>query len=196
MLYNTAMYREIATCQIGQSASVNRNYGLEQVTSDIFVMMDDDITGFYPGWLTDLVQPMIDDPNIMVASIRCLDEKGNIGPMMGGGGMPVDSGVHDVRPSGYKDFKRVPTACIAVRKNPVRFDEGFKGSGYEDTAYLNRINEIYPGHRIVVNNNCKLIHLNNMVNQGGKYWEHNKKHYMSLFPDDTCVVNQSDWTVE
>jgi glycosyltransferase involved in cell wall biosynthesis len=192
---NVTLGECIPTCQIGESASVNRNYGLEKSTSDIFVMMDDDITGFYPGWLSDLVQPMIDDPTIMVASIRCLNKDGNIGPMMGGGGIPSDIGVHDVLPSGYRDFKRVPTACIAVRKNDVRFDEGFRGSGYEDTAYLNRINEIYPGCRIVINNNCKLIHLNNMVNQGGKYWEHNKKHYMELFPDDECVVNQSDWTV-
>ena len=69
----------IFTCRIGESASVNRNYGLEQSTSEIAVMMDNDVTGFYPGWLTDLVSPMVADPRIIISSIRCLDKEGKLG---------------------------------------------------------------------------------------------------------------------
>jgi hypothetical protein len=194
--YNTPeSFNLTVTCQGGKSAAVNRNYGLERVESDIFVMMDDDITGFYEGWLTDFVQPMIDDKNIILSTIRCLRPDGGVGPMMCCGGIPIDKGVYDAIPCGYKDYRRVPTACIAVRKNNIRFDEGFVGSGYEDSDFMNNISRIFPGHRFVVNNNCKLIHLNTMQNQGGKYWEHNKKLYLEKWPDDTTVQGQTDWTV-
>lgn len=184
----------LVTSQIGQSASINRNWGLNNMKSDIFVMMDDDITGFYPGWLTDLVQPMIDDESILISTIRCLNPDGSIGPMMCCNGIPHDTGIHDVKPCSYKKYKRFPTACIAIRKNDVRFDEGFKGSGYEDTCYGNQISQMYPDYRIVINNNCKLIHLNNMANQGGEFFEHNKKRYLKLFPDDDSAKRQQDWT--
>jgi len=184
----------IPTCQLGKSASINRNYGLENSTSEIFVMMDDDITGFYPGWLTDLVKPLIDNNTIIIASIRCLDKHRRIGSMMCTSGIPYDSGIYETKLCGYKNYKRVPTACLAIRKNDVRFDENFIGSGYEDTAFCNYISMIYPQKRIVINNNCKLIHLNEMQNQGGVYWEHNKNYYLSLFPDDTTIQRQTDWT--
>jgi glycosyltransferase involved in cell wall biosynthesis len=188
--------RLIFTCQIGQSASVNRNYGLEQSTSDIAVMMDDDIAGFYPGWLTHLVSPLLLDPRIIIASIRCLDKEGNLGQMMGLAGIPDDREVHDVQPCGFRGYRRVPTACIAIRKNAVRFDEGFIGSGYEDTTYMNYVDIIYPGRRFVINNRCQLIHLNTEQNQGGKFWEHNKRYYLSIFPDDASVQNQECWVQE
>jgi hypothetical protein len=184
----------IPTCRIGESASINRNYGLDTSTSEIAVMLDDDITGFYQGWLTDLVQPMIDDPAIIIASVRLLDENRNLTHMMGGDNIPNDWGVHTAKLSSFRNYKKVPTSCIAIRKNDVRFDEGFKGSGYEDTTYINYINLLYPTKSIVVNNNCKLIHLNEMKNQGGKYWEHNHSRYLELFPDDVTAQKQQDWT--
>jgi glycosyltransferase involved in cell wall biosynthesis len=190
------LHRLIFTCQIGQSASANRNYGLEQSTSEIAVMMDNDITGFYSGWLADLVAPMIADPSIIISSIRCLDREGNLGQMMGLAGIPDDRGVHDVQPSAYRGYRRVPTACIAIKKNAVRFDECFVGSGYEDTAYMNYVDMIYSDHRFVINNGCRLIHLNLEQNQGGKFWEYNRAYYLSLFPGDESVQNQTCWVRE
>ena len=88
----------------------------------------------------------------------------------------------------------VPTAAIAFRHTLLRFDEGFIGSGYEDTAFMNEFNEKHPG-RIVVNNQCRLIHANEKKNQGGPYWEHNHEYYMKLYPDDVAVKDQKDWTL-
>lgn len=188
------LYGEIIVTSQNSSASVNRNYGLNNSESEILVMMDDDITGFYDGWLSDLVEPMFKDNTIIIASARMLKEDGSYGPMMGGNVMPKDKGVFDVVPSGYMNYRRVCTACIAIRKNRIRFDENFIGSGYEDTDYMNSISASYPDKRIVVNNNCKLIHLNEMKNQGGKYWKHNKKYYLSKYPNDHTVIDQTDWT--
>jgi hypothetical protein len=147
---------------------------------------------------------MIDDTSIIISSARLLNKDGKQGPMMCCGAIPMNRpGAHDLPNCGYRDYKRIPTACIAVRKNgikgmttvnTIRFDEGFKGSGYEDTTYMNYTNLLFPSMKMKLNNNCKLIHLNNMANQGGKNWEHNKKRYLELFPDDETIIGQTDWT--
>ena len=173
------------------SASINRNYGLAIAQSDIIVMLDDDMRGFYEGWVDDLIKPLEDDRVILV-SARLLNPDGSIGSCMGAGGLPVE-GVCEANRSAYRGYFRLPTACIAFRKNPLRFNEGFVGSGYEDSAFMNDLCVRYPGKIFVVNNNCKLIHENRQVRQGGKFWEHNHKLYMSLYPDDETVKSQKDW---
>lgn len=175
------------------SASMNRNYGLARVSSEIFVMIDDDVEGFYKGWVEDLISPMEEDESIIVTSARLMDRNGKQGPMMGNNRV-LGKGVSAASVSGYKGYTRVPTACIAIRNNPLLFDENFIGSGYEDTDYFNRINIIFPDKKIMINNYCELVHLNEQKNQGGEYFEHNKKYYLSLYPDDTTVINQKDWT--
>lgn len=174
------------------SAAKNRNYGLSQSKYNIQIMIDDDIEGFYWDWIGDLIKPMLFDKNIIILAARLLDKDGTFGSMMNCGEME-DEGLCFPQKSAYKDYCRVPTACIAVRNNPVRFDENFIGSGYEDTAYMNEINKNYPELKVMVNNDCKLIHRNEKKNQGGKYFEHNKKHYLSLY-DDPTVRRQTDWT--
>ena len=119
-----------------------------------------------------------------------------MGQMMGLAGIPDDREVHDVQPSAYRGYRRVPTACVAIKKNAVRFDECFQGSGYEDLAYCNFTDMIYEGSRIVINNKCRLIHLNLEQNQGGKFWEYNKAYYLSLFPGDESVIHQECWVKE
>lgn len=180
-------HRIIATCQM-VSASKNRNYALKASLSEIIVMMDDDMTGFYPGWLSTLIEPMIKDASILVCSSRLLSVNKIPCQMMGGNAIPKDNGVYDA------ENKRVATACIAIRRNDVLFDEGFIGSGYEDTCYMRDVASKYPDCRIVVNNDCRLIHNNEEKNQGGKYFEHNKAYYLSRWPDDEAVKNQKDWT--
>ena len=52
-------YRLIASCQ-PFSASINGNLCLDKINdSNICIMMDDDITGFYKGWDIDLIKPLI-----------------------------------------------------------------------------------------------------------------------------------------
>lgn len=175
------------------SASVNRNIGLSKVTSDIFIMLDDDVEGFYNGWVEDLVKPMLKEEDILVISARLINQDGSVGAMMGDNKVSK-AGTWLARPNSYKGYVRLPTACLAVRKNDVRFDEGFIGSGYEDTDYFNKLNECFPRKKIMINNDCRLIHYNVQKNQGGEYFEHNKKYYLSLYPDDTSAKNQKDWT--
>ena len=195
---------KIIVTGLDASAAVNRNAGMREVQSPIFVMMDDDIRGFYPGWLDDLTAPMFPkkmedsdwvDPKIMVCSARLLDGNGEFGPMMGVVDQRDNEAVYEACDSGYRGYRRLPTACIAVRKNQVRFDERFIGSGFEDTAWMNEINMIYPDHLIAVNNGCRLVHLHHMQNQGGRWFEHNKAHYLSLYPDDQCVRQCTDYTI-
>lgn len=172
----------ITTCQKA-SASINRNYGLDVATSDIIIMIDDDIFGFYPGWMTQLITPL-DNPEILLVSARLLAPDGTPGPMMGTDGLPTNTGIITTHRMAYRGYQRVPTACIAFRKNPIRFDIGFIGSGYEDTCWMNRLCETYKGQRIVLNNDCKLIHKNEAKNQHGPYHEHNRAYYKKLYPED------------
>ncbi|MBT6051231.1 MAG: glycosyltransferase [Candidatus Scalindua sp.] len=178
---------------LDDSASANRNKGLNEVKSDIYIMMDDDMEGFYEGWVEDLIRPMMHNQMILIVSARLMNPDGTRGHMMGDNKVQ-HSGTHDVLPSTYKGHYRIPTACLAVRRNSLRYNEGFIGSGYEDTDYMNRINIHFNNKRIMINNDCELIHNNIQKNQGGKYFEHNKKLYLSLYPDDTTVTNQRDWT--
>lgn len=178
---------------LNASASINRNHGLSRVTSDIFIMLDDDIYGFYHGWAEELIKPMLMDETIIITSARLLKPDGSFGFMMGDNKIQ-SPGVHEAKPSFYNKYKRLPTACLAIRKNDLIFDINFVTCGYEDTDYMNRINENYPDLKLVINNNCKLVHLNNMTKQGGKYFTHNKKYYLSKYPDDPEVKNQRDWT--
>jgi hypothetical protein len=186
-------HRIIATCQ-PLSASKNRNYGLSYANTDIIIMTDDDVTSFYKGWLTDLIKPMLDDLSIMVCAPRLLDKNRNYGHMMGGSKIPKDNGVYESERFRYKNYYRLPTALIAFRKNNILFDENFIGSGYEDSDWCNQLNINFPDKKMVINNNCKLVHINEEKNQGGRYFEHNKAYYLQKYPDDPTVINQKDWT--
>lgn len=192
---NVPLGTKIIVTGIDASAAVNRNAGIREVETDIFVMLDDDIRGFYPGWLGDLVFPMFLRPEIMVCSARLMDESGEFGCMMGVIDQRDDRKYYEAAEFGYRSYRRLPTACIAVRKNGVRFDEKFVGSGFEDTAWMNELNMQFPDKKIVVNNSCRLVHLHHMQRQGGKYFDHNKAHYLSLYPDDYEVRACSDYTL-
>jgi len=184
--------RIIITCQ-PYSSSINRNMGLFAANTDIIAMLDDDIIGFYSGWLTDLIHPLLKDENVILSSAR-LTIDGEKPARMMGGKVVSKCDIQDVDKSVFRGYKRVATACFAMRKNELIFDENFIGSGYEDTDFCNRLNMSYPGKRIVISNKCKLIHLNRMTNQGGNFFESNKSYYLSLYPDDKEVINQKDWT--
>ncbi len=176
---------------LNSSASINRNYGIKNSSSDIFIMLDDDIDNFYEGWVEDLISPMLLDESIIITSARLVKLDGSYAFMMGDNRI-YEEGVYKARVGRYKGYTRVPTACLAIRRNRVLFDERFIGSGYEDTAFMNEINVLYPDRKIMINNSCRVVHHHEQKNQGGKYWEHNKKHYLSLYPDDQSVINQGD----
>jgi len=160
--------RVLATCA-KVSAAANRNIGLKWATADIIIMCDDDMAGFYDGWWQELVSPLT-DPAIILVSARLLKRDGSLGPMMYGGDSTGD----------MTEVPRVPTACIAFRRDDeIRFDENFIGSGFEDDDFCAQLSNKHIGGRVVINNNVKLIHLNEMKNQNGEYYSKNKAYFES-----------------
>lgn len=160
-----------ATCAKA-SAAENRNFGLELASdADIIIMIDDDTAGFYTGWVNDMISPLTSKENIAMVSARLIKPDGGLAPMMfsGNPSQPLS------------DVPRLPTACVAFWNNGERFNEKFIGSGFEDDDFCGRLKLKYPKHRFVINNQCKIIHINNELNQHGKYYEHNKKLFDSLW---------------
>lgn len=166
-------YELIPTCE-KVSAAINRNIGLNLSKGEICIQIDDDITGFYPGWGKDLIAPLLVDESIFIVSARLMDKNGSFAFMMG------DSKDY------IKDYvicQKVPTACIAHRKMSIRYDENFIGSGFEDDDMLLAFKCSYPDKKIAINNKCRLVHNNEQKNQGGKNWVHNKSYFLSKHPE-------------
>ena len=157
----------IATCTPA-SAAINRNKGLDSATSDIVIMIDDDTGGFYAGWWRDLIMPLIKHGDISMVSARLVKADGSPAPMMHGSPDLVTTTV---------DVKYAPSACIAFWRDDLRFDEGYIGSGFEDTDFCEQLKKKHPESRFVINNKCRIIHHNEQKNQHGRFFEANKARY-------------------
>lgn len=168
--------RVYATC-CPESAAANRNVGLDFATSDFRVMMDDDITGLPQNWVVDLVQVLKDHENCVMVSPALLNPDGSPARFMMG--REVD---HALR-TGLEivNGPRLLTACIAIRKDNIRFDERFKGSGFEDNAYCSDQNLAYPGCVRIINHDVQVVHVNEMKQQR-QNWEFNKALYAQREP--------------
>jgi len=160
--------RVIPTCQKG-SASINRNYGLNLAKSPVVIEIDDDVSGFYRGWWRDLISPL-EDPNVIFVSARLMTEDGSLSGMMYGSNN-LDVPIEDV--------PQAPTACCAFRNDGMRFDTAFVGGGFEDKLFCWQLRKRYTNGRILVNNECRIIHFNEMKNQLNDFYEHNKQVYES-----------------
>lgn len=153
------------------SAAKNRNRGLD-IAGDapIIIMLDDDIAGYSEGWADRMVKTL-DNSDVIMVSARLTMRDGKAGPMMYMGNI--------VEP--ICDVPRVPTAAIAFRNLGCRFDEKFIGSGYEDDDFCAKLKEARPNGKFVINNQVKLIHFNEMKNQGGAIWNQNKAYFDSIW---------------
>lgn len=160
--------RIMATCQ-SVSASKNRNIGLDWAKSDIIVMVDDDICNFMPGWVRCLADTLNTYKKCVMVSPQLMKPDGTFGFMMG---------VTRLRSEGISaSLGYLPTACIAIRKNDLRFDENFIGSGFEDNDYCAQLRQLVEGARFFVNHNVQVVHKNECKNQHGEYWKHNKEYF-------------------
>ena len=144
------------------SAARNRNIGLNKSAADFVIMMDDDITDLYPGWDNDLIQELFRQPCVNIVSARLMKDENTPAPMM--------SNNYDFTQP-FVFVKKVPTACIAFRRTNIRFDENFKGSGFEDDDFC-----LQMGGKIIIDNRVKVIHKNEMKNQQ-EYWQYNKEYF-------------------
>lgn len=147
------------------SAAQNRNLCLNLSCAEYIIMMDDDITGLYPSWNKHLIRELA-DPSVSLVSVRLIHKDGTPAPMM--------SSQYKLE-GDFEEVKKVPTACIAFRQTAVRFDENFKGSGFEDDAFC-----LTMGPKILIDNRVRVIHLNEMKHQQ-ENWEHNKRYFEEAY---------------
>jgi len=167
----------LATCH-DASASVNRNVGLEWAQSDPRIMLDDDICDFDEGWAVALVRTLEDNPDCVMVSPQLMRPgKREYAFMMGLAhpaiGRPKGSGCTRIC------NPHLLTACIAIRRDELRFCEGFRGSGWEDNFFCDQQNRLYPSCFRLVNHDIQVVHLNAMKGQR-ENWEHNRAHYESI----------------
>jgi hypothetical protein len=152
------------------SAATNRNYGLNRAQSEIVLMCDDDMTGFFPGWDALLVKTLVEN-DAAVVSARLMTPEGKPGVMVGAE-YDMDQPVVKVK------ARQLPTACICFRNDGTRFDEAFIGSGFEDNDFCLQLAMLYPERGFYISNEVKLVHINEMKNQKGKYWDANRAYFL------------------
>jgi len=157
------------TC-FNASSPVNRNYSLIHATSDIVIMIDDDIWGFFPGWADKLIEPF-SDLNVVMVSARLMKTKTAYGVMMD---IPLDLS----KPIVESPHDMLPSACIAFKNDGTRFDENYIGAGFEDTDFCRQLNLKYPGGKFLIHNEVKLLHKNEMKNQLSGQLVRNQHYYM------------------
>lgn len=164
-----------ASCK-KQSAAKNRNDCIRMALASPgvaqVVMVDDDIRGFYPGWIKALVAPL-EDKNVIAVSARLMNKEGGYGLMMG---------MEDKnQPEGFVEVGIMPSACIAFNlSEAMLFEERFIHSGYEDLYWCWCQKQTHPEMEFIVNNNCKLIHLNERKEQDAEAMAKNKSIYEEL----------------
>lgn len=166
-----------ATC-CKASASENRNRGLAMCgIGDIAIMIDDDMRGFYPGWVEALIEPLLSS-NVSMVSARLITVEKQIAPCQG------DTG-DTTTPFFPADQQKVPSAAIAFFNDGTIFDEGYAGAGWEDTDFCRKIVQRYPEKHIVINNRCKLIHMNESKHEGAN--TANKQYFDAKWKYDLAI---------
>jgi glycosyltransferase involved in cell wall biosynthesis len=167
------------------SASVNRNACLSQTSAPIAIMLDDDITGFYPGWDADLLEPLQDE-RVVIVTARLMRPDGRVAQTC--------SRCYDLTPETIEIQPAkecvLPTAAIAFRNFGIRFDEHFRGSGFEDGDWCFEYRRQYPDCRFIQTNKCRLVHLNEMKQQR-EHWHHNKTYLYNKWIRNPQLSSQS-----
>lgn len=163
-----------ASC-LPESAAINRNFCLSHIDiGEIAIMLDDDIEGFYVGWIDDLLKPLADE-TVAIVSARLLNTDGSFGPTC--------SRCYDAEPEEIEITSNgvcvMPTAAIAFRHRGHWFDESFLGSGFEDNDWMLQYMKADPSCRFIQSNKCRLVHRNEMKNQKGQVWKHNEAYFFN-----------------
>jgi glycosyltransferase involved in cell wall biosynthesis len=175
---------ELVVVQNKASASINRNLCIERAKGDVIVMIDDDIFGFYDGWIKCFISPMINNPDkISMITPRLINKEGVLSGQLGDNGKKVIP-EEDYTTAIHTDETKlniIGSSCIAFFKNDIRFDEGYPGATYEDGDFCMQFNKAFPEKKIVINNKCKMIHLDEGKGRKNKKGEnipsYNKKFF-------------------
>lgn len=135
---------DIITAGFNVSPAVNRNFCLNKATSDIVILLRDDVSLFFDGWQKALIDPLTKDDHCILASARMLYFNG-----LPQADYPNDCDYVKVEGAG------VPLDAVAFRLDDTRFDEEY--NGLCDADFCNQLLAKYKlGHFAVVNT-CKLI---------------------------------------
>lgn len=164
--------RIIASCQ-PVSAACNRNFCLDLASTPIIVMMDDDMEGWFPGWATKLVEPLLACPEVVMVSARLMAPNGELGPSCY---RNRDLSQRWVTIPPARECV-MPSAAIAFRNWGIRFDPEFQGSGWEDNDFCFNYLAMDPAAQFVVNNEVKLVHRNEEKQQKGAVWQVNHAYF-------------------
>jgi hypothetical protein len=154
----------IATCQ-QISASKNRNFGLNCSTNEHIIMVDDDVEQFPINWALQLSNVLTTYPNCVMVSAQLANQDGTAGYMMGG------CQIHKSGITAAHEHK-LPTACVAVRRNNLRFNEDYLGSGIEDDDYCLQLCKEFPSAEFLVCHSVWVVHRNERK-FGTEFWNHN-----------------------
>ncbi len=174
-------YELIVTSQ-QVSAACNRNIGLEKAKYPIIIMIDDDIRSLPKGWNITLAEPVVEDKDgVVMTSARLLDKNGRPGMM-------TEFSADMNTP--YVEMAYLPSACIAFRKDDTRFDEGYIGSGFEDTDFCMQLKRQYPNKKFLLNNKVKVVHLNERKNQVGSNWIRNQNFFAQKWQGKNIAISQ------
>jgi len=170
-----AEWRIVASCQPG-SAAYNRNVCLSDLDGDVGIMLDDDIEGFYCGWAEQLLDPL-EDPLVVMVSARLLRRDGQPGETCSRCRDLVTPRV-EIQPA---QNCVLPTAAIAFRNLGLRFDEGYRGSGFEDSDWCFQYLALDSRCKFIQSNECRLVHRNEMKSQRDN-WAHNRSRFLQKWP--------------
>jgi hypothetical protein len=162
--------RITASC-LPASAAANRNYGLRWAETANVIMVDDDVTGFPAGWNLALEALLDADRDAVMVSANLMTPDGRPGPMLG---CPADRGTSGVFRA---SAQQLPTACVCIRREGLRFDEAYEGSGWEDTDYCAQLRALHPRGKWLVASAVRVTHRNEKKNQGGEVFKRNRELY-------------------
>lgn len=179
---------EIYAACFKQSAAKNRNTCINNSEGDIIIMIDDDIQITKNGWCTELIKPLIMNPEkYSITSARCLDKNGKVAGLLGDCGSPIKKGEYQTCiHTPHTGLQLVASACIAfTRKDAIAikdsvnlpFDENYVAAVYEDSDYCQQMRQVFPEKDIIFVNNCDPIHLNNCIGRTSDDIRKNQKYF-------------------
>jgi len=172
----TGNYNLIVMSGPNRSAAQNRNAGLDRAPSKAVIMIDDDIRNMPEGWNEKLLAYL--GPDVAIVSARLMKVTGEPGPMVGSN--------YSLDPETV-EAEELPTACIAFRKTELRFDENFKGSGFEDNDFCRQMSGTF-----IIANRVKVTHINEAKNQGGDNWLFNEAYYKAKWMEVYALYKTFD----
>lgn len=139
------------------SVAININRGLDKCKGSIIIKVDDDISGFDHGWDIKLIEPLVNSENVKLVAARLLNPDGSVQVTCSRDVNIQPRIVSPIRPL-------VPFCCVALKRDQLRMDERYQGSGYDDTDYCNQLRVKYKTPTFLINNEVRLFHRNESKN--------------------------------